>query len=117
MEWSCWFSREQRTSRTGAIRWNAFWMEAYQKSQVSRCYPSCGSVAFDNVLLLLTGIEVLKSLAEEGVEKSYSEHYLQDELESTIQEVEKLNTAANQIIASKHRVRYETFWRGIKKKN
>ena len=68
------------------------------------------------MLPLLTGIEVLKSLAEEGVEKSYSEHYLQDELESTIQEVEKLNTAANQIIASKHRVRYEMFWRGVKKK-
>ena len=54
---------------------------------------------------LLIGIEVLRGLAEEGVEKSYTEHYLQDELESAIQEVEKLNTAASQIIASKHRVR------------
>lgn len=62
-------------------------------------------VSYQQHTFCLIGIEVLRNLSEEGMEKGYSEHYLQDELECTIQEVEKLNSAANQIIASKHRVR------------
>lgn len=78
-------------------------MVACPKSQVSFVFPPWTIDV--QCMSLLIGIEVLRGLAEEGVEKSYTEHYLQDELESAIQEVEKLNTAANQIIASKHRVR------------
>ena len=62
-------------------------------------------VSYQQHIFRLIGIEVLRNLSEEGMEKGYNEHYLQDELECTIQEVEKLNSAANQIIASKHRVR------------
>lgn len=106
MEWWLQFKSEPPISRTGVTKWSAFWTVACPKSQVSQLlvYPSWTLVfsAFSS----LVGIEVLRGLAEEGVEKSYTEHYLQDELESAIQEVDKLNTAANQIIASKHRAKW-----------